>query len=78
METEKLRKENENKGKYERENPKLDNLSDKRMYSQTDKHKQSQYNDKIERAIKKLPDTNVGHNLYTSLQTMLLKGNDYS
>ena len=36
------------------------------------------FNDKIERAIKKLPDTKVGHALYRSLQTMLLKGNDYT
>ena len=66
------------KEKFERENPLLDNLPEKRLYPQTDRTKQSIFNDKIERAIKKLPDSQVGHRLYRSLQTMLLKGNDYT
>ena len=45
------------KEKFERENPLLDNLPEKRLYPQTDRTKQSIFNDKIERAIKKLPDS---------------------
>jgi len=40
--------------------------------------KQSIFNDKIERAIKKLPDSDVGNAIYQSLQTILLKGNNYT
>ena len=36
------------------------------------------HHDKIVNCIKRLPDSIVGHQLYSSLQTMILKGNNYT
>ena len=40
--------------------------------------KKSPFHEKIERCIKRLPNTDVGKAVYESLQTILLKGNDYT
>ena len=60
---------------FEKNNPKLANLPSRRLYGVTDQSTKSIYKDKIERCVMSLPDSEVGQKLYTSLQTLLLKGN---
>ena len=66
------------KSKFDQNHPKLENLPNKRLYTIEDRKARSQFHDKIERCIKRLPDTDVGNAIYTSLQTILLKGNVYT
>ena len=68
---------------FEIENPKLENLPNERLYTVTDDGsvggtKKSQFHEKLGRCIRRLPDTDVGRALYTTLQTIILKGNRYT
>ena len=56
----------------------LENLPNKRMYTLNDWSARSEFHDRIERCIKRLPNTDVGIAIYQSLQTILLKGNQYT
>ena len=69
---------NKIKSKFDQENPKLENLPNKRLYTVKDRKARSEFHDKIERCIRRLPNTDVGNAIYTSLQTILLKGNVYT
>ena len=47
----------------------------KRLYTISDKARRSTEHDRIVRCVEQLPDSDVGHSLFNSLQTILLKGN---
>ena len=56
----------------------LDNLPNNRMYTLSDRTARCEFHDRIERCIKRLPNTDLGKEVYKSLQTILLKGNNYA
>ena len=48
------------------------------MYTLSDRTARCEFHDRIERCIKRLPNTDVGKATYESLQTILHKGNQYT